>query len=449
MAERSQNEEKNAEGRNGNIVHGSTSVPLYSKSSELPVGAASEDDDFDRLAQRFGRGSENTYYKKVSKRYRNAKLLLSVLLVVFVVFAIILGSESLTYANLQYMLRNFSESSSSDDERSLWIRIETAGEHEIAAYNNRIVTADESGIAFYRVSGKKIYSDSVSFGSPELAVGGKYCILWSCGSGSYAVFNTVSLIKNETLDHPIYDVATSDSGNYAILTKSAEYSSSVRLYNSDFNLTAVFNKSDAYISDLALSLDGTLLASAAFYAENGIYNTVIELFDSVSGEKKFSQKLSDAFPVKCGFFEDGSLYLVTNKSLQAFSLSGEQLFSSDFNGTPVISDSFGNVFAVLVSDESGKGEYVLLAMSSKGDKLLDISAGKGISDICLCDGAVVLLGSDIRRISFEDGGTLSAVKDPGAGELLLCGEAVYCVYGDSVRLVFNSDEPYAVTNDQN
>ena len=137
----------------------------------LPDVSSADDSDFDGLSQRFGAPEQNEYYAKVSGRYRTAKLLLTALLVLVIVTAIVFASDSVTYANLKYLMRNLGDASASDTVRASVIPIEADGKIACGFFSGRFAVAGESAVVLRRIGGKQVYRETLTSTMPVLTLG--------------------------------------------------------------------------------------------------------------------------------------------------------------------------------------------------------------------------------------------------------------------------------------
>ena len=169
----------------------------------LPVAPFPEDDDFSKLDERFGDRGKNKYYSKVSAGYRNVKLVLIVLLVAVVLFALLLGADNFTYANLRYLLRNFGEATVNDTDLAETIEFDIDADISVGVFGGKLAVAGEESFALYRMSGKKVYSEASEYRESIISCGEKYTVLWSYGERSIYVYNAVSLIHKETFERPV------------------------------------------------------------------------------------------------------------------------------------------------------------------------------------------------------------------------------------------------------
>lgn len=406
------------------------------KRSPRALNANGDDnDDFSGLDERFGKRNINEYYGKVSGCYRKVKLVLVVLLVLVALFALVIASDDLTYSNIRYMLRNFTEITTDDAKRAEVVSFNAETNSVCKVFAGKIAVASEEGISLFRPSGKKIFSENIILSNPKLTVGDKYFFVWTSGGNTLFIFNSVSLVREEKFEYPIYSVVSGFDGNFAVLTEAASSSSAVLVYNKNFQCILKKQVDSGYLSAIALSPDGKLLASAAFSTENGRYITRIENILLSDGSVVFEAFHENTFPLEVGFFEDCGHYFVGDSSVFVYSAGGETVYS-DFTASSVrrvrASDKH---LCYLVSSVSVSKESEIKVVSNVGKISADIMLDGSVTDIVMTDYSIVLLSDDIVSFSLEDGGRNVIAKKPNALSLFADGLNVYCAFADRAELI--------------
>ena len=400
-----------------------------------------EHDDFSGLDERFGQRNKNEYYGKVSNGYRRVKLVLVVILVLAVLFAIVIASDDLTYSNIRYMLRNFTEITTEDTVRAELVKFDAETNTVCEIFAGKIAVASEEGISLYRPSGKKIFSESIIVYEPRLTAGDKYFFVWSSGENLLYIFNSVSLVREESFDHPIYSVVCGLDGSFAVLTEDAGVTSSVLVYNKNFQCILKKQVDSGYVSSIALSGDGRLLASAAFSTDNGRYITKLENISLSDGSVVFEAVHENAFPLEVGFFENSGHYFVSNSSVFVYSDSGELIYSDDTVSSVRRAHASQTHLSYLVSSVSVSKQSEVKVVSQNGDLTADVALEGTVSDIALTDYSLLLLSNNVVVVSLEDGGRTELTKKPNALSLFADGLNVYCLFPDRAELIIKDGEP--------
>ena len=413
------------------------------KKSKVPKAKNTADnfDDFSSLDERFGQRNKNEYYQRVSSSYRKVKLVLVIMLVIVLLFAIVIASDDLSYSNIRYMLRNFTEITTKDSERASTVKFSAETNTACEAFSGKIAVACDEGVSLYRASGKKIFTEAISLFEPRLTVGDKYFFVWSSGKDRLYIFNSVSLVREEKFDYPIYSVVAGADGCYAVLTEESGVTSAVLVYNKNFQCILKKSVDSGYVSSIALSPDGALLSSAAFTTRNGQYVTRLENIQLSDGSVTFEAEHVDAFPLEIGFFEDSGQYFIGSASVFVYSKYGEFLYSDKTASSVRAVCSTGKHLAYLVSSASVSKESEIKVVSADGVLSADVMLDGSVFDIALTDYSAVFLSSDYIIVSLEDGGRTDIKKSNNPASLFADGQHVYSLFSDRAELILSSGEP--------
>ena len=264
----------------------------------------------------------NEYYISVARRIRVFKYLTLVVLVIFVSVMLLVFRESITYENLQYMLRDFNVASSG--AKFSTINFDTDGVSCTEVFRGDILTVGKKNISLYSISGNKLLNQTVSYNAPQVAVSEKYFLTYDTEGETYSVFNSYSKLFSEEFDYAVTDAAVSDSGNYAIVTSTREYPYAVFVYNKDFKRIGEYYK-NKYVMDVSLNADGEQLMLLSFYAENGDYRTEILICDTSGKTEDKVITINGRFPMTAEYNENGGFTVVTDGGAYLYSKEAEFL----------------------------------------------------------------------------------------------------------------------------
>ena len=367
--------------------------------------------------------------------------MLIVLLVAVVLFALLLGADNFTYANLRYLLRNFGEATVNDTDLAETIEFDIDADISVGVFGGKLAVAGEESFALYRMSGKKVYSEASEYRESIISCGEKYTVLWSYGERSIYVYNAVSLIHKETFERPVYGVAVDDKGGFAVLTGDELYAGTIRLYTADFRLALTKNIAAGNVAHFELSDDGSRMTTAIFNTRDGEYVSSFAVSDTKNGIELFSFEYPAELALKTGFFANGGSFCLTDRSLYVYGADGTVLHSARIpEGLKMVYSDSKHVCTVSNRGES-LPENTVQVVSSEGSVVSVFTWGSAISDVCLTSEHVFLLGPTVRCVSLEDGSKTDIARDGSADTLLSFEDRVYCIYPDRAELIFNDGKP--------
>lgn len=382
-------------------------------------------DAFGDTAVNSGEPEINPYYATVSYRYKFAKYVAIVLLIVFVLLSIMLNRENITYSNFVFLVKDMNTVFESDGILTVQknIMYNTDASQCFTLYRRGLAVAGGSNIYLFNSSGKQTLSMQMHYSSPHFSSSEKYLLVYDLGGNGYSLYNSFAKIHSEELDYPVSGAAVCDSGAYAIISKDREYNSSVLVYNKNFELTEK-NRKNKYVADVSLDKNGEELLIASFESENGEYYTEISASKVGSGKEYFTVKKSGLFPVSIEHNESGGFFIVYDNAIGFFDEEKKEIKQYDFHSMTLSRmDITGKTAAVLLLDDSAEKKNKLIVFDVSGDTIYEEDISGKINSICSADGySYLLFDAEIRKISHESGTAKSIPIGAGAKDLILQNE---------------------------
>ena len=381
----------------------------------------------------------NRYYMAVSKRYRVARYLTVVLLVVYLLVMLLFYRENITYANFVYLARDLD----SDTQLSIGeysdITYERSFNSEYGLFRSRIAVASPTGFALYSSTGSKDLESREVLSKPRLSTGDKYAVMYSAGEKDYSVFTTIARVFRGECEFEIEDCAVSDTGRYALLTRCDESRFLVTVYNDSFKTLAQYYE-DKFVTDVALDNDGERIAIISADI------TGSELCGEVSvgkvGTKESTLLTFDKMmPLYASFADDGRLMVLFDQGLKIFE-GDKETASISFDGfTPGYFHQEGNIMAISFPTNVIGSENSLKVYNTTGEEMYNEAVGAKL--LCLAtDGreAVYAVGETaVFCLDMNDGKILEETMEHQAlGAIAVPGSLVVCT-PDGTASYFTED----------
>ncbi len=377
----------------------------------------------------------NAYYDRVARGYRTAQYLTLFLLIAAILFGFVTGSDSITYANFVYLLRDFDTVLSAGGDTVARIRYSAADDRQYLCYRNGLALVNRSGVEVYNASGRRTLSDTPGFSDPRAAASEQYMLVWDQGDCSYALYNSLARIYSGELEFPISGGAISDSGMYAVVTKSREYTSAVLLYGKNNRLKNRFLK-DEYVIDVAISDDGERVALASVKSVDGAYLAEFLLAEPGEDEAIAVLEVAGAFPMAVRFFDGNRFAVLCDTAIYFYSADGESL------GQYVFTDDAPSRFAL-----DGETAALVFPNNVMGteSRVLCFDATGAVIDETVLDGraeALALAGEDLYlltehslyRMALSHGESAGLDYSGGGKALLPCdGGVLVCTASSAYR----------------
>lgn len=381
----------------------------------------------------------NHYYATVAYRYKFAKYVAIVLLVVFVIFSMINYKDSITYSNFVFLVKDINTVFESDGMLNVRKNINYNSDKNqvFTMYRNGLALAGASNIYVYNSAGKQTLSAQIHYSLPRFSVSEKYILLYDLGGKGYSLFNSFAKIHSEELEYPISKAEISDSGVYAVVSSDREYLSSVSVYDKNFECIEKHRK-DKYVVDIALDDTGEGLLVAAFESEAGEYYTEISATRIGTGEEYLKLKKNGYFPISVDYTADGGFVLLCDSSLFFFDASGNEISSYDFDGLSLSRADFSEgISALTLSENTAEKSNYLLIFDAYGEKIYDqFVSGKINSVLCYGKFVYLIFDTEIKRVSVENESTYTTNISAGVKDVKIINEktALLC-YGSYTQYV--------------
>ena len=390
--------------------------------------------------QPHGDAPQTGYYAKVAARYRTAKYLTVFLLVLLLLGGLVMGSGSITYANFVYLLRDLDvvfEAVGGTDADIL--HYSTAEDRQYVAYRDGLVLVSHDGVQIYNGAGKRTMEDDPDYSDPRAVASDRYLLTFDRSGGGYTLYNSLSAVYSDTLDYPIHGAAISDSGYYALVTETREYTSAVLLYNKNCKLVNRYLK-DKYIIDTAISDDGDRIAMVSVSSSQGDYLAEFQLCEPGKDTAIATLSIPGVFPMAVRFFSDNSFAVLCDTAIYFYNDDGELLKTFSFTDSVPERFALKGKYAALVYPSNVMGtESRICIFDSAGSTVSETVVEGGAQALAVTEDAVWLMTERLLFRVEPDGAVTSMSHGGGAKALLAVEEDILICTPASARRCRASD----------
>lgn len=348
----------------------------------------------------------NPYYAKVASVYSAVRYLLLVFLILLIFFTAMRNSESITYDNLMFLVKDLGSVAEATNGNFETISYNPDTTLSLSGFRKNLAVAASSGLKIYASDGKTTFEGEDKFSTPLIETSDRYLLVYDFGSTSFSLYNSFARIYTEKLDYDITGADISNSGMFAIVTKTKEYNSSVLLYTKNCKLKNRYLSEDRVI-DVAINDSGSRVCILSFNVENASFVTKIMV--SKPGESKalVTLELEDVFPLSCEYTSDGNLTVFCDRALYFYDSDGRFLGSFDLMGEPeaVKLSKVGTVLS-LPKNAVSAGSYVTV-LGSKGNIIYSGEVPGKTTAVDFYDGYLfTLTGNILTRTNVKTGETV-------------------------------------------
>ncbi len=364
----------------------------------------------------------NEYYATVADRYGTVQMLLFVLLSLFLIVALLINSEWISYENFYYFFYDFGDYLTSADGDIESIVYDTGNFADFGVFGGKLAVAGGNGITLYTASGRSAFEDTDPLPKPSLCTSDSFMLAYDNGGTEYRIYNLFTVIHSEKTDYPIYGATAADNGSYALITDDGRHLSCVKVYNRRFREVQSIGRA-SYVVDVSMTPSGDRVAVLSYSQSGGRFTTDLYLTRTSSTDPYADIKLENTFPLYCSYTEKGCLILVCEDRILTYNTSGrligEYAFSPDAHLLEVDVNRYGG--AVLLR-ENGVNRLVFIDKSGK--TVYNSETELEASALSLYGEYVFMLGAeDVIKMNIATGDKKSLPKNiDGAAAMLVRSE---------------------------
>ncbi|MBR2927245.1 MAG: hypothetical protein IKC31_06685 [Clostridia bacterium] len=345
---------------------------------------------------------QNPYFEEISARLGTLQVVLYLCLFAFITVSFISNSELITYQNFYHFFQDLNASVLSGEvfsEEAL--TYPTDRQQDFSLYRGGLVVAGNRNLTVFSSSNKQSVSENLdNYQNPAVEGTGKYVLIYELGGTRYSLYNLHQQMHTGKTDFPITGAAVSESGSFALISASEQYTSVVSLYNDRFSLINRYNK-NGYVMDVDVNKKGTLISILTSEVEQGQYRTSLEIYRVGETEARTVVPLSRSVGLDCSFSTQSTVIALCADGVFFIDEQGIQRASLDFGDTPLAAYDVGeHGIAVALQASPLLPKDLLIFFDADGKLIYRIESGVRISQLEIYGDSVFALSSDsILRFS--------------------------------------------------
>ncbi len=385
---------------------------------------------------------ETPYYLQMGRRYKFAKFAILVVLVVYLLGMLSAFRDELTLTNfLQWFdkmfVNSYTVSEYEGEYKTIFYNNDGSGDQTL--YKGDLAVVDEGGLVVYSMSGIAEMTEAFSYSAPKLLSSDRYLLAYDFFGNSYSVYNSFSRLHTETLPYPISGAAISDSGIFALISRTDEYRGSVTFYNAKFEPLSEILKSK-FVFDVAIDHDGDMAIITSVYNEGGDFMCEIVALDPHSDEPRSTVNIADTVPWKTGFMINGNYAVVCDSAVYLYDTDHKQIGCYTYGGVALSSCYIDDYFTTIVLSENVVvDENRVVFYKADGEKLREIYTKGEIADIKTDDRyAYLVFDGSIMKIDLYTGEEGFCRVEKNCGKILLIKDMLLLCYANHESPIENS-----------
>ena len=378
------------------------------------------------------------YYENLANRLSFVRVILYMVLFVFITVTVLCNHRFITYENLYYLAKDISAATLTAQSRADQISYPISStEADFVYYRGGMVVAGSEVVTALSGSGRQTMSVNVAYANPCARASDKYFLTFGRGERSFAVYNSFVQVHREITEYPIYNAAVGDNGNFAVVTRSRDYTSEVILYDSDMNQLGNYHL-NGYVTSLSMNQEGNRLGIISAEYNGGLWETKVTLIRMTKGLPIASATVVGTMGLQCGFVSDDQLAVVYTDRLMIWESDASVKNETFFEGTvPTLCTIGDNRVAILFEIRTDLSESLLQVYDKNGRDLYDLRMD-ATHPVSLSGGAEELIfGNNILLIRTQN----KLFRLSGNGDDLASAE----ISQDTVTVLPTEDEVLVCT----
>ena len=385
---------------------------------------------------------QNEYYENISARLGIVQVVLYLSLFAFVVLSFFRNTQLITYQNFYYFIKDLNASSESVFAfESDAVTYPTDSEQSFTLYRKGLAVAGNSSVTIFTATGRQTVSQNISYRNPVAVGTGKYLLVYELGGLQYSLYNSYAQVFVGSSEYPILGAAVSNSGMYAIVSSSENYTSTVSLYSSNFSLLNRYNKV-GYVMDVSINQKGTQVAILSSTPQGGEFFTELMLCEPGKSKADTKETIEESLGWRCSFTSDGNIAVLHEKGILYLSDDGEELSSYSFAGkTPAAVDISEDGVSLCLTSDGAFEEKKIIVFDKNGKMLYNGSVTARVQQIARSGNSLYWFSDKgIHRLNLKNQESSSLEYDVSKKKLLAPSETevLICSPQKAEYITFNS-----------
>lgn len=223
---------------------------------------------------------------------------------------------------------------------------------QLLGMKGSVAVCTDGAVTVYNTRGVKTGNFPHSYNTPISVYSGGRLLTYDLGGTGWMLTDKTKKLYSSSTEHIILGAALNDQGTVAVSCRGGNYLSEITVYNTHFEEIFLLNSADCYVTQLAVSDSGTLLAVGGVTAEGGALGSTLRLHDMTGKGEPAGLTLKDSVILSMRFTAKNDLVVVTTGGAYRLGTNGTLRAEAEFAEAPV---------AVAISEEglvaAATGDY--------------------------------------------------------------------------------------------
>ncbi|MBR2489170.1 MAG: hypothetical protein IKB45_01715 [Clostridia bacterium] len=299
------------------------------------------------------------------------------------------------------------------------IELESSDTLNCVSKGSHYYVLSDTMVYSFAASGKELFSYNHGFENPVIKTSVSGALVFEQGGTGAVIFSLSGVTGEIKTEKEIITAAISDSGNYAIVSRSDKYASTVSVYNKSGKRLYEWYSAQDTVNNAAISPNGKKLAVSTFSANVGQYNSKLRFLEFDSAESEHSESFEGSIVYSLENTGGSKLAVVTKNGVKFIKWSDFK--TTDYeNGYSAAFFRAGKGGSTAVFNrENDKTDNRIVIFSKKGEKTAEFEFKGIISDIAVYGGHIYCM-SDTDIYLLDSSGKILRKASCGFGAVNLC-----------------------------
>lgn len=293
--------------------------------------------------------------------------------------------------------------------------------------NGSVAVCASGSVSVYNAKGVMTGHFANNYSAPVSAYCGGKLLTYDLGGTDWMVSNNTKVLHSASDTGRILGAAINEKGYVAVSRRNSSFVSEVKAYNTRGAEMYVWDSTDSYVNQLAISHSGTLLATGGILSAGGQITSVVKIHDMTGGKQDTELSLAGSAVLSMTWTGKNRLQVVTDQGIRLLSKDGSEISSVTFDETPVAAEnSADGVIYIATGDYRSSGGATVTAYDSE----LKVSGTTQVKDHILAiryDSRHVYLLTESQLLVGSP--TLTELSDRGQGGLQMIAPTGGAYYG--------------------
>lgn len=380
------------------------------------------------------------YYLKLATRTAILKYILLVFLIVFAVYSFSFHGDDITIENFRYMLKFINLGDEAETPEGSILTFDASDGNRGMIFKGDLCVLNESGVAVTGWDGETLVKGSFGYDHPKMTENGINLFCYDLGGNELTVFNSYSQVYSQSYDYPIYSVAASKSGAYAVISSEKGFRSAVYVYDQHFRETFKHTFGKLYSDFVAINDSGDRVMVLSHYSSEGNLCTDLSVFDCTSNSDDPVISMDFVGELPLGIYcTDSGFGVLTSSALRFFDNEGALLGQAEMGTKELLSAYVGRTGAALIFGTEGlSGGNELCIYGTDGAQKAAYRFDSALSDVLVTSECVWAISPGELAKCRTDGSGADIYKVETAFNSLLSDEGKLILFSENEAHYFDT-----------